>query len=180
MGLADVTAFLSVSFGLYPPLITLFRTQIKEIGFSRHESALPYLISSAALFGFYAWHGCSGPVALLTSVALALATYKWQITGPSFKPVPMDGKVCIVTGSSSGIGLDTAKELYRMGAHVILGARRRGCRGGVPPANNATRAARLLTPLSCQRAARRRRPFPPAMKFWPAARRRRVGSSTCS
>jgi NAD(P)-dependent dehydrogenase (short-subunit alcohol dehydrogenase family) len=35
----------------------------------------------------------------------------------------LDGKVCIVTGSTSGIGLVTAKELAKMGATTILVAR---------------------------------------------------------
>lgn len=34
-----------------------------------------------------------------------------------------DGKVCIVTGSTSGIGLVTAKELAKMGATIVLVAR---------------------------------------------------------
>ena len=35
----------------------------------------------------------------------------------------LDGKVCIVTGSTSGIGLVTAKELSKMGAITVLVAR---------------------------------------------------------
>jgi len=35
----------------------------------------------------------------------------------------LDSKVCIVTGSTSGIGLVTAKELAKMGATTILVAR---------------------------------------------------------
>jgi len=35
----------------------------------------------------------------------------------------LDGKVCIVTGSTSGIGLVTAKELAKMGATTVLVAR---------------------------------------------------------
>lgn len=35
----------------------------------------------------------------------------------------LDGKVCIVTGSSSGIGLVTAKELAKMGATTVMVAR---------------------------------------------------------
>ncbi len=32
----------------------------------------------------------------------------------------LDGKICIVTGSTSGIGLVTAKELAKMGATIVL------------------------------------------------------------
>ncbi|VAW55904.1 hypothetical protein MNBD_GAMMA07-1551 [hydrothermal vent metagenome] len=35
----------------------------------------------------------------------------------------LEGKVCIVTGSTSGIGLVTAKELAKMGATIVLVAR---------------------------------------------------------
>lgn len=35
----------------------------------------------------------------------------------------MDGKVAVVTGANSGIGLETAVALARMGAHVVMAAR---------------------------------------------------------
>ena len=37
----------------------------------------------------------------------------------------MQGKVCLVTGSSSGIGKVTARELVRMGATVVMVCRNR-------------------------------------------------------
>jgi NAD(P)-dependent dehydrogenase (short-subunit alcohol dehydrogenase family) len=37
----------------------------------------------------------------------------------------MQGKVCLVTGSSSGMGLVTAKELATMGATVVMLCRNR-------------------------------------------------------
>lgn len=37
----------------------------------------------------------------------------------------MSGKVCVVTGASTGIGRVTARELGRMGAHVVLACRNR-------------------------------------------------------
>jgi len=33
---------------------------------------------------------------------------------------PMDGKVCVVTGANSGVGLEAAKHLARGGAHVVM------------------------------------------------------------
>ncbi len=40
-------------------------------------------------------------------------------------PSSMEGKTVLVTGATSGIGLETARELARRGAHVLLGARDR-------------------------------------------------------
>ena len=38
---------------------------------------------------------------------------------------PMDGRVCLVTGASSGIGQETALALARMGATVVVAHRPR-------------------------------------------------------
>jgi ribitol 2-dehydrogenase len=38
-------------------------------------------------------------------------------------PEALDGKVALVTGASSGIGLAIARELRRLGAHVVIAAR---------------------------------------------------------
>ena len=35
-------------------------------------------------------------------------------------PNTMNGKICMVTGANSGIGLETARQLAEMGAHVIM------------------------------------------------------------
>jgi NAD(P)-dependent dehydrogenase (short-subunit alcohol dehydrogenase family) len=35
-------------------------------------------------------------------------------------PIDMRGKVCLITGGTSGIGLETAKELAQMGARVLV------------------------------------------------------------
>jgi len=80
------------------------------------------------------------------------------------KPLPevprtMEGKVCLVTGATAGIGLVTARELARRGARVIgVGRSRERCEAmvdqikGVAPAGSIEY---LIADLSSQREIRR-------------------------
>jgi NAD(P)-dependent dehydrogenase (short-subunit alcohol dehydrogenase family) len=45
--------------------------------------------------------------------------------------VDLSARVTLVTGANSGMGKETARELARMGAEVILGCQQRG-----PPRNS--------------------------------------------
>ena len=36
----------------------------------------------------------------------------------------LKGKVYIVTGANSGVGLETSKQLFKQGAHVVMACRR--------------------------------------------------------
>lgn len=43
--------------------------------------------------------------------------------GQFTNPIKADGKVVIVTGANTGIGLETAKDLAKRGAHVYMACR---------------------------------------------------------
>jgi NAD(P)-dependent dehydrogenase (short-subunit alcohol dehydrogenase family) len=45
------------------------------------------------------------------------------VRGPSHRVCQMHGKLCVVTGANTGVGLDTARELAAMGAEVVLACR---------------------------------------------------------
>jgi NAD(P)-dependent dehydrogenase (short-subunit alcohol dehydrogenase family) len=72
---------------------------------------------------------------------------------------PLAGKVCLVTGASSGIGKVTARELSRLGARVILAcrSRERGERAllELNLALGSPRLHLLVADLSSQREVRR-------------------------
>ena len=60
---------------------------------------------------------------LVAALAASTRTFHNHIRGPRFHPVDMGGKLCVVTGANAGIGLETTRELVRMGATVVLGCR---------------------------------------------------------
>jgi hypothetical protein len=126
--LASLLTYASAALAAYPVGICFFRYSINELGYSKHESFLPYIAVSNAVLSYLYFMGGNW-LTLAASLAIATVTYFVQVIGPVPKDVDMAGKVCIVTGSSSGIGQSTAQALVRMGAHVILGA----CARHVPP-----------------------------------------------
>lgn len=78
-------------------------------------------------------------MAIISGVASSAGTYMLPGLGvlrpapgglqtPPGSPLPimMKGKVCVVTGASSGIGRSTAAELVRMGSHVVIVCRDEG------------------------------------------------------
>lgn len=56
-------------------------------------------------------------------ILVMFKVHNFYVVGRKFKSVKLDGKVFIVTGSNTGIGFETAKELVIMGATVILACR---------------------------------------------------------
>ena len=59
----------------------------------------------------------------LLSLVLARRLYTRQVVGKKFKAEEVTGRVYIVTGSNTGLGYETAKELVRMGGVVIMACR---------------------------------------------------------
>lgn len=59
---------------------------------------------------------------LSTFTSLKLA-YLHIVAGKKYRPMDLNGKVYIITGSNAGIGFETAKDLALMGATVILACR---------------------------------------------------------
>ena len=62
----------------------------------------------------------------------------------------LSGKVALITGSSSGIGLESARVLALRGAHVILLARTLRKAEGACAALKAAGIQSPLTPLACE------------------------------
>lgn len=63
---------------------------------------------------------------VLVIIILAIRAYILRASVPKHlleNTELLHGKVVIITGATSGIGLATAKALYKMGAYIILGAR---------------------------------------------------------
>lgn len=61
----------------------------------------------------------------IADMALAFGVYRYQVRGPAYTVAPgsMHGRVCIVTGCNTGIGLETAEALARAGATVVFACR---------------------------------------------------------
>jgi len=49
--------------------------------------------------------------------------YTFNVAGRPFQKVNLEGKVYIITGANTGIGLETARELILMGATVVMACR---------------------------------------------------------
>lgn len=64
-----------------------------------------------------------GIVLAIALVAVGVFFARYFRGGFKIKPENMSGKVCIVTGSNTGLGLETAKVLYSYGATVIMACR---------------------------------------------------------
>lgn len=60
------------------------------------------------------------PTVLIFAILRRWRTFKW---GTCSNTVKLGNKVVIITGANSGIGFETAKELAKRGAKIILACR---------------------------------------------------------
>ncbi|XP_037079280.1 retinol dehydrogenase 11-like [Pollicipes pollicipes] len=98
------------------------------------------------------------PAVLLGTALLVLRRY--LAGGRYFSEARLDGRTVLVTGASGGIGQETARQLYRRGARVVLACRdvskgrvaANGIRLGLPPTGGSLSVKRLdLTSLNSVR-----------------------------
>lgn len=59
----------------------------------------------------------------LMSLMLVRLLHSRQVIGEKFKYVELSGRVYIITGSNTGLGYETAKEIVRMGGVVVMACR---------------------------------------------------------
>ena len=77
--------------------------------------------------------------------------------------IDLSGKVCVITGASSGLGRESARALAAAGAHVILAARNQDAlaeaaawtAAEVPGAQISTVQLDLTSLVQCSRGGRR-------------------------
>ena len=63
-------------------------------------------------------------IAVVVLSGIALISMKHYFNGtPNREKRDLTGSVIIITGANTGIGVETAKELAKAGAHIILGCR---------------------------------------------------------
>ncbi|KAA0158521.1 hypothetical protein FNF27_02035 [Cafeteria roenbergensis] len=81
---------------------------------------------AAAASSLPAWATSTGAVAAGAVVLGAAALYgarQWAAGGKNIHHPALTGKVALITGANTGIGLETAQELARLGARVIVAGR---------------------------------------------------------
>lgn len=117
----------------YPVAVLAWRMSTREVTIGSIGCDIPLLVllvlsavATAAANNLGSSAGGAGPlkvVSLVAALAACARAFHRHIRGPRFQPVNMDGKLCVVTGANTGIGLETTRELARMGATVVMGCR---------------------------------------------------------
>ncbi|CAM9259430.1 unnamed protein product, partial [Chrysoparadoxa australica] len=134
MQVADLSGFCALLAFLYACTTALFKLLISKDGDMGDGRVLKQctaggvmLIVNSCLKDFLRNNQAFGEVffGIMACMAIMsmLATYYRFVRGKEPEKVDMTGKVVIITGSSGGIGVEAAKSIVRMGAHVILACR---------------------------------------------------------
>src|SRR4249920_1278067 len=80
------------------------------------------------------------------------------------KPLPLAGRVALITGASGGIGAATARELARQGASVVLAARRADLLDALAEELNSAGVEALAVPTDLTDSAQIERLFERALE----------------
>eukprot|EP00947_MAST-08B_sp_MAST-8B-sp1_P006184 g6184.t1 len=119
---------------------------------------------------------CWGIALVLSAVAVGSVWHSFVLSPLKLEPVDLTGKVAVVTGSTSGIGMETARTLLAWNATVIMPARnkakvrnvRAALRKSMAPGNKGK-----MVPLPCDMASFKSvRAFAKAARAHPVVRAR--------
>ena len=132
---ASVAVKFALAVYLGYPLLLVQLLRYDEIEYTLKVNALFLLFAGALAYGIpkigngmpYAT-GLLGPRGVI--LVIVLGAWQWQLNDsmwtPSrsgYGPTSLEGKIAVVTGANSGIGLATTQTLVDIGAHVVMACR---------------------------------------------------------